>query len=219
MSWDHDHKWKTIIGEYAYDVQPQKATYNNSYVDASVERNYVSLNLDLNSVNFPDKYQIAFYIMDTYDNGYFSCELIDTTESSIIPDPHFNIENIPTIFLKQGEKKNFDLMVKSNAAIDSEVSINPDYNFLKNKKIQINAYPNDLLIPANGLGHFKIEIKSSSETALDQFNQPLYYAAYTNSGLTNAYTGEFFNEKNKLKIFGEYITLPIIIEKMPSFED
>lgn len=219
LSWDDDHKWQTIIGNYAYDVEPQKKTYINRYVDADVGENYVSLNLDLNSVNYPDKYQIAFYIMDIYNKGDLNCQLIDTTEAYIIPDPDFDIKSIPTLFLKQGEKKSFDLIVKSNAAIDSKVSIIPDYTFSENKKIQINTYPKDLLIPANGLGHFKFEIVSSSDTAIDQFDQPLYYTAYSDTGLINAYTGDFFNEENKSKIFGEYFTLPIIIEKMPSFED
>ena len=88
------------------------------------EESYIDFSFDLDKVNSPSQYKMAFYITDYFVKDHVLCRLIDTTNWVIIPPPDFSMSVSPSsVLLRPGEEKNLELQIKGSTDLQSEASL------------------------------------------------------------------------------------------------
>jgi hypothetical protein len=157
------------------------------------EKDYVKLSMDLSKINFPDQYSLVFFVIDSYSNRSYTCniDLFDMSDEVHIPPPEFSFIVSPSsISLRPGEDAKLELQIKNtNAKLNSYVSLSTNTT----QDLDIKFIPNSTSVPPSGLSTSVIYLHAK-ENATDR---PYTFSIKANitfpSQLTNYLTNEKFN--------------------------
>lgn len=114
-----------------------KINFTQSFAESTVGPGYVHLDLDLNSINSPSKYNLLFYTAESLKSN----EVRQFTSWVSIPPPSLQITTSPSnIIIRQGEEQLIPARIKSTSGFSNDVvnmtlddinsanSINNNYN-------------------------------------------------------------------------------------------
>lgn len=134
----------------------QKVLNQNNNYPVPLGKTYIDLSFDLGPLNYPNLYDILFYVTDVYVKDGQLCRMTDVASRVYVPPPEFSITAQPnTVSLRSGDERNVELKVTSSIAIKSQVSLllnSPKY-------IQTSIIPNETSLPPNGLVTPSLSIK------------------------------------------------------------
>ena len=146
---------------------------------------YVSLSMDLESINFPEEYTVIFVASDKFmktNNIY--CHFLDNTGFFPVPPPQYNITaSQNSLFLKKGQDKTIELRMKSDA------NYNSYSNFSKNeiKGLEVELSPTQLSLPPNSLTTSLIHIKALEKAPAGPYTLSITSSVYPNETLSSGF--------------------------------
>ena len=141
-----------------------------------IEDQYVTMSLDLATINHPENFNLFFYTGFRPDLNYRSeigcdSDLIDTAGFVIVPPPEFQISSSPNpLELRPGEEKNVQLRIKSEANIDSYASISTKKT---EDDIQTNLSSDLISILPFGNGITTIKVMALGDATVGSYELPL----------------------------------------------
>jgi hypothetical protein len=129
----NNNTWTKVTEEWAdgADIRVLDKEKNYTRFFDSEKPYHVNLDFDLESIGYPQRYNIMFYTIDSfkYNNRYY--DIVDFSQWIPIPPPRVDLELIPSsITLRPGEEKTVEIRIK----LTPEES-----NFVQN--ITIFTYP------------------------------------------------------------------------------
>jgi hypothetical protein len=194
--------------------------YNPIYFDYKLPLDFITLDLDLQDLNYPDEYSIAFDALHLYTIGEDQwCGLADVTNTYQIPAPEFIISTSPTsVDLRPGEEKMVELKVESTLQnLDATVYLSP--GIINNTQVEANPNieriefnPSELFIPPNGVATSLLKIKVTDNPTLRPMTIPVdMYITFPNSRIvtfgnttteikSNSLTGNITKEYSGLTV-------------------
>jgi hypothetical protein len=114
--------WITEFSEYPSPYVQVKTIRNataNTFGKADTggaDLGYAKLSLNLRDINYPKNYKVVLYARKHQEGDY--------TDWRLIPSPKVNFAFYPNpVEIAQGEEKNVEITLKSNAAIGSQIQI------------------------------------------------------------------------------------------------
>jgi hypothetical protein len=176
-------------GEYI--ILEQQKNYGGFF---NKEKDYVKLSMDLSKINFPDQYSLVFFVIDSYSNRSYACniDLFDMGDEVHIPPPEFTFVVSPSsISLRPGEEAKMELQIKNtNAKLNSNVSLSTNNT---TNDLDIKFTPNSTSVPPSGLSTSLISLNAKANAN----DRPYTFSIKANitfpSQLTNYLTNEKFN--------------------------
>ena len=189
----------STLGSGEYIILEQKKNYGGFF---NQEKDYVKLSMDLSKINFPDQYSLVFFVIDSYSNRNYTCniDLFDMSDEVHIPPPEFSFIVSPSsISLRPGEEAKLELQIKNiNAKLNSKVSLSTANT---PKELDVKFIPNSTSVPSSGLSTSVIYL-NAEESAVDR---PYTFSIRANitfpSQLTNYLTNEKFFNTGGARIF------------------
>jgi hypothetical protein len=171
--------------------------------------NYVSLSLDLKSINFPEEYTVIFVAADTFmKNNNIYCNFLDNTGFFSVPPPQYNITTSQnSLFLKKGQEKTIELRMKSDANFNS-------YSYLSKNQIkglEVELSPTQLSLPPNGITTSLIHIKALENATVGPYTLSIASSVHPNETLSSGFTKLKENLPNPIP--GGNIVLTVIVEE------
>lgn len=101
-----------------YRLVGSKINFTQSFIDSNVLRGSVHLQLDLSSINYPNKYHVLFYSAESLKSD----EVRQFTNWVIIPPPNLQITTSPNnIMIRQGEERLIPARIKSTSGFSNDV--------------------------------------------------------------------------------------------------
>ena len=101
-----------------YRLVGSKINFTQSFIDSNVLRGSVHLQLDLSSINYPNKYDVLFYSAESLKSD----EVRQFTNWVIIPPPNLQITTSPNnIMIRQGEERLIPARIKSTSGFSNDV--------------------------------------------------------------------------------------------------
>jgi hypothetical protein len=178
------------LGSGEYIILEQQKNYGGFF---NKEKDYVKLSMDLSKINFPDQYSLVFFVIDSYSNRSYTCniDLFDMSDEVHIPPPEFTFVVSPSsISLRPGEEAKMELQIKNtNAKLNSKVLLSTNTT----KDLDIKFIPNSTSVPPSGLSTSLISLNAKSNIS----DRPYTFSIKANitfpSQLTNYLTNEKFN--------------------------
>lgn len=132
---------------------------NSTFLDE--QKRSVQLSLDLGRINFPNKYNTAFQIEDSYQ-----C-IIDSTSWLPVPPPEFFFYTFPiSLTVRPGDERLVELFVNSTTNLQPFRNVSASLSYsnetLDNSEIiPPNIVPKNASFPSHGLMNSKLHIKIS----------------------------------------------------------
>jgi hypothetical protein len=142
--------------------------------------NYISLSLDLESINSPNEYRVLFGTSDSFMRADMYCHLEDVTQFFSVPPPQYNIttsEN--SLFLRPGQQETVELKIKSDATF-------PSYSYLSVNAIDgldIEINPNILSLPPKGAVTSLINVKVLENATVHPYTLSIIPSIFPNETL------------------------------------
>jgi len=166
VSWDNNTKqWIYLLQEWSSDpITRQLYERDNftDFIDGNVSR-YVYLSLDLQKVNFPDKYIVVFFTDYDFQEGNVKYQISDFSNAVRVPPPEFVMSTEPnSVSIRPGEKKAVEVQINASTAVfDSHVNLSTN----NINGLQTYFTPNELDIPPIGVAtsHLNIKALTNSE--------------------------------------------------------
>lgn len=101
-----------------YKLIGSKINFTESHASPSVGPGYVNLNLNLDSINFPNEYDLLFYTAESFKSN----EVRQFTNWVTIPPPSLQISTSPSeISIRQGEEQLIPARIKSTSGFSNDV--------------------------------------------------------------------------------------------------
>jgi hypothetical protein len=148
--------------------------------------NYVSLSLDLESINLPEEYTVIFAAADTFrKNNNVYCTFLDNTDFFPVPPPQYNITTSQnSLFLKKGQEKTIELRMNSDA------NFNSYYYLSKNqiKGLEVELSPTELSLPSNGITTSLVHIKALENATVGSYTLSITSKVFPNETLSSGFT-------------------------------
>ena len=184
IEWNNDtNTWNRIVMEFSHD-NAKVLERNDNYTgffnkDNNAERfdrlfdinkNFINSYLNLEEVNYPDKYNVGFAIYETI-KGKEETSMYDTTTWVPIPPPKFDVSlSPPSIELRPNEEKTVKLVLKSNTTLQPRIEFNSGENINIDS---VSIIPNSTILPVNGIISTDLDIKSSKNATEGSFTLPI----------------------------------------------
>ena len=162
ISWENNTKnWTYLLQEWSSDsltrVLDKKSNFT-SFLDDKESR-YVYLSLDLQKINYPDKYLVVFFTDYDFPEGDIKYEISDYSNAARIPPPQFVISTSPnSVSLRPGEEKTVEVQINSSTAVFQSHAILSTNNI---DGLQTYFTPNKRDIPPIGIvtSHLNIKVQ------------------------------------------------------------
>jgi hypothetical protein len=174
IQWNNQSKtWERIIELYetpnpkvglsekrTLEVEPDTKFYEDN-------KRYVSIDLDLGTVDFPAQYRAIFFAED-----HIKPLKLDFTNWVNIPPPQLNMSVLQNpISLSAGDQKTLELQLKSNPGIEPQVHLSSSS---KRNGITLSFEPNILTMPSFGMATIQIKVQVPNNiTAGQQITLPI----------------------------------------------
>jgi hypothetical protein len=179
------------------------------------EESYIDFSFDLDKVNSPSQYKMAFYITDYFVKDHVLCRLIDTTNWVIIPPPDFSMSVSPSsVLLRPGEEKNLELQIKGSTNLQSEASLSHS-NKNSTKDLQINFIPDKMSIPPSGTGSVSLHLEANHSAKPRPYTIPIVANISFPTSITSR-GGETFSNNRSVNIIE---TTNLTSAVLPPFTD
>jgi hypothetical protein len=161
VSWDNNTKnWTYLLQEWSSDpiTRPlYKKSNFTDFFDDNVGR-YIYLSLDLEKINYPDKYIVVFFTDYDFGEGNVKYQISDFSNAVRVPPPEFLISKEPnSVSLRPGEKKTSEVQINASTAVfDSHVHLSTN----NISGLQTYFTPNELDIPPIGVATSHLTIRA-----------------------------------------------------------
>jgi hypothetical protein len=207
ISWENNTKnWTYLLEEWSSDsitrVLENKSNFT-SFLDDKESR-YVYLSLDLQKINYPDKYLVVFFTDYDFPEGDVKYEISDFSNAARIPPPQFVVSTSPnSVSLRPGEKKTVEVQINSSTAVFESHA-----NLSTNNIDGLETYftPNERDIPPFGIATSHLNIKA----AADSEPSPYTLQIFANISFPTQFTGSESEGTNVIsENIEEHSTLPI----------
>ena len=209
ISWENKTKnWTYLLEEWSSDtttrVLENKSNFT-SFLDHK-ESKYVYLSLDLQKINFPDKYLVVFFTDYDFQDGGVKYEISDYSNIARIPPPEYVVSTSPnSVSLRPGEKKTVEVQVNSSTAVFESHAI---FSTNKIDGLQTDFTPNESEIPQVGIATSHLNIKAEA----DSVPNPYTLLISVNISFPAQYSGsESGITKVLSKSIGEHSTLSLTL--------
>ena len=165
ISWENKTKnWSYLLQEWSSDSTTrvlENISNFTSFLD-NEESRYVYLSLDLQKINFPDKYQVVFFTDYDFQDGGKKYEISDFSDAARIPLPQFVVSISPnSVSLRPGEKKTVEVQVNSSTAVFESHAI---FSTNKIDGLQTDFTPSESDIPQVGIATSHLNIKAAANS-------------------------------------------------------
>jgi hypothetical protein len=165
ISWENNTKnWTYLLQEWSSNattrVLENKSNFG-SFLD-NKESKYVYLSLDLQKINFPDKYLVVFFTDYDFEDGGVKYQISDFSDTARIPPPQFVVSTSPnSVSLRPGEKKTVEVQVNSSTAVFESHAI---FSTNKMDGLQTDFTPKESDIPQVGIATSHLNIKAAADS-------------------------------------------------------
>jgi hypothetical protein len=134
--------------------------------------NYVNFQTNLSLLNYPDRYNILFYINSYFLNPFGRvCALSDVSDTALVPPPEFNITASPSSFkMIPGDVKNVRFLVKSNTQENFTISFTP---ISRLSGIEAKFTPSRVAVPSTGEGSSDLSLIASENVPIGTQTLPI----------------------------------------------
>jgi hypothetical protein len=217
ISWENKTKnWTYLLQEWSSDsttrVLENKSNFT-SFLDDK-ESKYVYLSLDLQKINFPDKYLVVFFTDYDFQDGGVKYEISDFSNAARIPPPQIVVSTSPNaISLRPGEKKSVEVEVNSSTTVFESHAI---FSTNKIDGLRTDFTPTESEIPQVGIATSHLNIKA----AADSVPNPYTLLIFVNISFPTQYVG---GQTDPVKVINQKIqghsTLPITLLPPPTLEE
>jgi hypothetical protein len=209
ISWENKTKnWTYVLQEWSSDsttrVLENRSNFT-SFLD-NKESSYVYLSLDLQKINFPDKYLVVFFTDYDFQDGDVKYEISDFSNTARIPPPQFVMSISPnSVSLRPGEKKTAEVQVNSSTAVFESHAI---FSTNKIEGLQTDFTPNEIDIPQIGIATSHLNIKAAANSEPN----PYTLLIFANISFPTQFSG---SESERTKVISQNVdahsTLPITL--------
>lgn len=177
------------------------------------EKNYAQMSLNLTKLNFPDQYNLDFYVFDTYYDKDSSCGLVDLVDRVHVPPPEFDISTVPdSIVLRQGEEKNMELQVKNiNTKLTSHVLLST----YSSNGTKVKFIPNQVSIPPYGITTTLVNIKAADNATIRPYSFPIIANITFPTSRDNYLSNETLYNKESANIIKRSVFTATVLERIP----
>ena len=209
ISWENKTKnWTYLLQEWSSDSTTRvldKTSNFTSFLDDKESR-YVYLSLDLQKINFPDKYLVVFFTDYDFEDADIKYEISDFSNAARIPPPQFVLSTSPnSISLRPGEKQTVEVQINSSTAVFESHAILSTNNI---DGLQTYFTPNERDIPPIGIATSHLNIKADA----DSEPSPYTLLIFANISFPTQFSG---SESERTKVISENIeehsALPITL--------
>jgi hypothetical protein len=126
---DYDYYFESLAGKWSgylyqlsstggYRLVGSKINFSQPFIDSNVNLGSVNLQLDLSSINNPNKYHVLFYSAESLKSD----EVRQFTNWVIIPPPSLQITTSPSnIMIRQGDELLIPARIKSTSGFSNDV--------------------------------------------------------------------------------------------------
>jgi hypothetical protein len=154
-----------------YRLIGSKINYSQPVVDPNVLQGSVNLQLDLDSINYPSKYNLLFYTAESYKSN----EVRQYTSWVNVPPPTLHMTTSPgNIVIRQGEEQLIPARIRSTTGFSSDIiNITLPGNINKNYETEsgFNSSELNVAIQRNQPPLFKIGVPQ--QTPLGIYTIPM----------------------------------------------
>lgn len=209
ISWENNTKdWTYLLQEWSSDsttrILDKKSNFT-SFLDDK-ESSYVYLSLDLQRINYPDKYLVVFFTDYDFPEGDVKYEISDFSNAARIPPPQFVVSASPnSVSLRPGEKKTVEVQVNSSTAVFESHVVLSTNNI---DGLQTYFSPNETNIPPIGIATSHLNIIA----AADREPSPYTLQIFADISFPTQYVG---GQTDPVKVINQKIqghsTLPITL--------
>jgi hypothetical protein len=119
--------WSKLISEWSLDGKIKKLLYNVTQSKGFIEeeKGYVTLPVDLGSLNLPNQFYMTVGTEETFLKDGQYCFLNDRTDLVSSPPPEYSILLSPASLtnMRPGDEKNVEVQVKSNSTLPFDLTL------------------------------------------------------------------------------------------------
>ena len=173
-------------------------------------KNYVELNVGLDSVSSPDEYSLLFMASNSFytEDGYF-CNVVDISDRVHVPTPDVIMSMSPSsVVLYPDEQKNIELRLKSSTKLDSYVRLHTN----NIDDIKSRFIPNETTISSSGITISQLQIKTAEKAEPRILTLPIFANVTFPTALTNRLSGQMANNSVSASII-KYSNFTVTILK------
>ena len=170
--------WKNVFYEKKSETdRGGKYLSVNNYTDFSSSGQYASMALDLETLNYPQRYNIVFLMEDFIRENETIKKLIDFVNTVYIPPLKFMIStsNEPLNIIR-GEEKHIELQLKSVNPVISIAGLQPKallYSEDKVNRMNLSFNPNPIVFSVNGIGISDLTVKAPENLSPRLYTVPI----------------------------------------------
>lgn len=171
---------------------------NNSAGFFEKGKNFVELDMSLDSISAPDQYSLVFLSSSSFntDIGYF-CQAVDISDRVYVPPPDILISLSPSsVELRPDGEKTIELQIKSSTNLDSRVVLQPEKT-----NAEVRIIPEEIIVPSSGIAisHVYIQAPKNAQPMLSTI--PILANVTFPTALTNQLSGQTVNNSPSAEIY------------------
>jgi hypothetical protein len=212
ISWTNSSKsWTKELYEYSASGDRWKylkimADHTGFFEEGN---NYISLSLDLKSINLPEEYGVIFAAVDTFrKNNNVYCTYRDNTGFFPVPPPQYNISTSQnSLFLKKGQEKTIELRMNSDANFKSYSYLSKNHT----KGLEVELSPTELSLPSNSITTSLVRIKALENATVGSYTLSITSRISPNETLSSELTELKGNLPHRIRAGN--IDLTVIVEE------
>jgi hypothetical protein len=171
IKWNNQTKtWTNILTEWASAVSGRILSKTDNFRSFYGEHSsFVLLPLDLENIQYPNKFRIIYYAESKKDAGPL---LTDFTKWINIPPPELQVTTYPqSIELKQGESKTVELTINSTTGLGPDIMLSSKY---QHTDPVLDFSTKKLKIPSDGSASIPLTVTTSSNTSIAPHTIPIF---------------------------------------------
>jgi hypothetical protein len=145
--------------------------YYNSTPPFEKGTNYITYNVDLESLNLPDQFYVSFAAGEGYLRNGLLCVLTDSTDFISVPPPHYSISANPSSIndMRPGDERDVLIQINSPATLPFHISLSPE----QRPGLELTFRPNEMSGVPGGISTSTLHIKALTNATKQSHITPI----------------------------------------------
>lgn len=135
----------------------------------SKEPDNIDFSVNLESLGYPDQYNLIFTTLSSFDKNGTNCSLQDITNFIPLPPPTFDIVTSSNPELRPGEEQIIEVKVKSNSNVNALVSLLPFHS----NSISTDFSPDKITLVPSQSAISRLNVKVAGNATQGSYTIPI----------------------------------------------